>query len=101
MARNWRCPSATCRSVSAAGISVLSSLAAQRSPLDRLPLRLPVGPVLSRTVCLITDRERHLGPAAASFWQAVQGALDDLRPLTGVTLREHAALLEAEAPQPA
>jgi DNA-binding transcriptional LysR family regulator len=72
------------------GVSVMSALAAQRAPLDRLRLRLLSAPVLTRTVGVARRQGKSLSPAAASLLQYIRANVAELGRFPGVRLLHHA-----------
>jgi DNA-binding transcriptional LysR family regulator len=67
-----------------AGVCAMSSLAAQRAPLDGLSFRLLEEPTLFRTVGVLTRAGRSLSPAATAMMVEVQLALPSLERFNGV-----------------
>gem|GEM_PF-3091716 len=78
------------------GVSIMSALAAQRAPLDKLQLRLLSQPVLTRTVGVLRREGKSLSPAAATMLQYVRAAVPQLARFPGV--RVDAALMGEAAP---
>ncbi|MGF6768029.1 DNA-binding transcriptional LysR family regulator [Paraburkholderia sp. GAS199] len=66
------------------GVSVMSALAAQRAPLDRLNFRLLGTPVLKRTVGVVRRQGKSLSPAAATLLERVHGAVPQLLRFPGL-----------------
>jgi DNA-binding transcriptional LysR family regulator len=66
------------------GVSVMSALAAQRTPLDRLSLRLLSQPVLTRTVGVVRREGKAFSPAAAAMLTHIRKAVPQLARFPGV-----------------
>ncbi|HEY3598350.1 MAG TPA: LysR family transcriptional regulator [Paraburkholderia sp.] len=66
------------------GVSIMSALAAQRAPLDRLSLRLLSKPVLTRTVGVVRRQGKSLSPAALTMLQHIRQAVPQLARFPGV-----------------
>ncbi|PLZ03231.1 LysR family transcriptional regulator [Burkholderia sp. WAC0059] len=66
------------------GVSVMSALAAQRTPLDRLSLRLLTQPELTRTVGVVRRQGKSLSPAALTMLKYVRAAVTQLTRFPGV-----------------
>jgi DNA-binding transcriptional LysR family regulator len=66
------------------GISVMSALAAQRPPLDRLNLRLLCQPAITRTVGIVRRQGKSLSPAAATLLEYIKKAVPQLADFPGV-----------------
>ncbi|NPT42770.1 LysR family transcriptional regulator [Paraburkholderia sp. 1N] len=74
-----------------AGVSVMSALAAQRPPLDRLGLRLLTKPVLTRTVGIVRRKGKSLSPAASTMLQHILGTVAQLGRFPGVRILDNVA----------
>ncbi len=70
------------------GVSIMSALAAQRAPLDRLSLRLLTKPVLTRTVGVLRRQGKSLSPAALTMLQHIREAVPQLARFPGVRVAE-------------
>jgi DNA-binding transcriptional LysR family regulator len=68
------------------GVSVMSALAAQRPPLDRLKLRLLHGPEISRCVGILYRKGKSLSPSAAEFVDWVRASIPRLARFEGISL---------------
>jgi len=66
------------------GVSVMSALAAQRTPLNRLSLRLLSQPVLTRTVGVVRREGKAFSPAAAAMLAHIRKAVPQLARFPGV-----------------
>jgi DNA-binding transcriptional LysR family regulator len=66
------------------GVSVMSALAAQRAPLDRLNLRLLCRPAITRTVGVVRRQGKSLSPAAATLLEYIKKAVPQLGEYPGV-----------------
>ncbi len=70
------------------GVSIMSALAAQRAPLDRLSLRLLSKPVLTRTVGVVRRQGKSLSPAALTMLEHIRRAVPQLARFPGVRVPE-------------
>jgi DNA-binding transcriptional LysR family regulator len=68
------------------GVSVMSALAAQRTPLDRLQLRLLSKPQLTRTVGVVRRQGKTLSPAASTMLEYVRNTVPALARFPGVRI---------------
>ncbi|CDY75005.1 Transcriptional regulator, LysR family [Caballeronia glathei] len=73
------------------GVSIMSALAAQRAPLDRLSMRLLSKPVLTRTVGIVRRQGKSLSPAAATLLQHIRATVPQLARFPGVRVLDAAA----------
>jgi DNA-binding transcriptional LysR family regulator len=83
------------------GVSIMSALAAQRAPLDRLQLRLLSQPELKRTVGVLRRQGKSLSPAAATMLQFVRDAMPQLARLPGVRVAPALLQPQIQPPPPA
>lgn len=67
-------------------ISVMSALAAQRPPLDKLRLRLLCEPVCKRTVGLLMRSGRTLSPAATQLIKVIRENVPKLTRFRGISI---------------
>lgn len=72
------------------GVSVMSALAAQRAPLDRLCLRLLCAPVLTRTVGVVRRQGKSLSPAATTLLHHIRMNIAQLGRFPGVRITQDA-----------
>jgi DNA-binding transcriptional LysR family regulator len=82
------------------GVSVMSALAAQRAPLDRLRLRLLSAPVLTRTVGVARRQGRSLSPAATALLEHIRQNTAQLGRFPGVRVAGPAAAQRAAVKRP-
>ncbi|WP_158899752.1 LysR family transcriptional regulator [Burkholderia sp. L27(2015)] len=66
------------------GVSVMSALAAQRTPLNRLNLRLLSQPVLTRSVGVVRREGKAFSPAATAMLAHIRKAVPQLARFPGV-----------------
>lgn len=70
------------------GISVMSALAAQRPPLDRLKLNLLHGPICFSTVGILFRKGRSLSPAAEDLLERIRKSIPKLARFKGIRVHK-------------
>jgi DNA-binding transcriptional LysR family regulator len=67
-------------------ISVMSALSARRPPLDQLKFRLMYGPSCSRTIGILSRKEKTLSPSASALLEEIRKGLPKLSRMQGVNI---------------